>query len=95
VIKTKSVLTGKRCQCPSCKEYFSTTANFDRHRRGIHGVDRACVDPIDAGLVVRQSGSNSFWSMPEPPIPAEIKGRVQAEWFWKGVLAMKEQEETK
>jgi hypothetical protein len=32
----------------------------------------------------------------DPPIPAEIKGRVQAEeWFWKGVLAMKEQEETK
>jgi hypothetical protein len=32
----------------------------------------------------------------DPPIPAEIKGRVQAEWFWKGVLAMKQQtEETK
>jgi hypothetical protein len=28
----------------------------------------------------------------DPPIPAEIKGRVQAEWFWKGVLAMREQE---
>ena len=31
----------------------------------------------------------------DPPIPLEIKGRVQAEWFWKGVLAMKEQEKTK
>lgn len=31
----------------------------------------------------------------DPPIPAEIKGRVQAEWFWKGVLAMKEQEKAK
>lgn len=31
----------------------------------------------------------------DPPIPNEIKGRVQAEWFWKGVLAMREQEETK
>ena len=30
----------------------------------------------------------------DPPIPNEIKGRVQAEWFWKGVLAMK-QEKTK
>ncbi len=26
----------------------------------------------------------------DPPIPDEIKGRVQAEWFWKGVLAMKQ-----
>ncbi len=62
--KTKAALTGKRCQCPSCKEFFSTVANFDRHRRGIHGVDRACIDPAAAGMVVRQSGSNSFWSMP-------------------------------
>ena len=31
----------------------------------------------------------------DPPIPPEIKGQVQAEWFWKGVLAMREQEETK
>jgi hypothetical protein len=56
--------TGKRCQCPSCLEYFSTEANFDRHRRGVHGVDRRCIYPGYAGLVIGQSGANTQWQMP-------------------------------
>jgi len=63
-MRTNAVLTGKRCQCPSCHEYFSVAANFDKHRRGEHGADRHCVNPESVGLVIRQSGSNTFWSAP-------------------------------
>lgn len=27
-------LTGGRCQCPACGEYFSSVREFDRHRVG-------------------------------------------------------------
>jgi hypothetical protein len=27
-------LTGSRCQCPACGEYFASVAAFDRHRVG-------------------------------------------------------------
>ena len=64
-MKTFSTLnTGKRCYCNSCGEYFSTTSNFDRHRKGDHGIDRHCVSPDSIGLEICQSGANTFWSMP-------------------------------
>ncbi|MCL4780333.1 MAG: hypothetical protein KJ049_09090 [Gammaproteobacteria bacterium] len=44
-------LTGKRCCCRGCGEYFSTVANFDKHRR-----NGACVDPATVGLLVDHRG---------------------------------------
>ena len=49
--------------CPTCGEVFSTTANFDKHRKGTHGVDRHCVNPESVGLV--QGGRHGYW-MGEP-----------------------------
>ena len=64
-MKTIATLnTGKRCYCNSCGEYFSTTSNFDRHRKGDHEVKRYCVEPESVGLVIGRSGSNTFWRMP-------------------------------
>lgn len=32
------------CECPTCGRFFSTTANFDRHREGDYGNDtRRCL----------------------------------------------------
>lgn len=61
---TNAKLTGKRCQCPTCKEVFSTEANFTRHRKGTHGVDRHCVDPVSVGLVLSKAHIGGVWSMP-------------------------------
>ena len=63
-MRTNCKLTGKRCQCPGCGEYFSTVSNFDRHRKGKHGVDRHCVDPVSVGLVLGESHGSTFWRMP-------------------------------
>ena len=44
--------TGNQARCTVCGELFSTDANFDRHRKGEHGVNRHCVDPASVGLVL-------------------------------------------
>ena len=36
-------LTGRRCQCCGCGEYFNGERGFDRHRVGVHGVNRRCL----------------------------------------------------
>lgn len=39
-------LGSEQCECPTCKRFFSTTANFDRHREGDYGDDsRRCLSP--------------------------------------------------
>lgn len=53
--------TGKRSQCPTCWEVFSTENNFDRHRKGKHSERRFCVDPAAVGLVRKANGD---WAMP-------------------------------
>lgn len=62
--QTNSTLKGNRCQCPACKEYFSTVANFDRHRRYNEQNQRVCVEPSTVGLVIANRAGNSFWAMP-------------------------------
>lgn len=43
---TAPKLTGNRCLCRGCDEYFSTVGNFDRHRR-----NGECRPPGTVGLV--------------------------------------------
>lgn len=31
---TTRTLTGNRCQCPTCADWFNSTSTFDRHRVG-------------------------------------------------------------
>lgn len=54
-------LTGSRCQCCACGEYFGSTDTFDRHRVGRPGVDRRCMsldEMISAGWAKSARG---FW----------------------------------
>lgn len=45
--------TGLRKEhCPACHETFSTTRAGDAHRKGTPGIDRRCISPADAGLVM-------------------------------------------
>ena len=55
------ILRGDRCQCAACDEYFNSTAAFDKHRRGEHGVDRYCLTPemmLEKGMSRNTAG---FW----------------------------------
>jgi hypothetical protein len=54
-------LTGDRNQCQGCKEFFNSTAAFDKHRTGQHGVDRRCLtagEMTDKGMAKSSTG---FW----------------------------------
>lgn len=54
-------LTGDRNQCQGCKEFFNSTAAFDKHREGRHGVDRRCLTAAemeDKGMAKNAAG---FW----------------------------------
>lgn len=56
-------LTGPRCQCCGCGEYFSRERAFDRHRVGQFGVDRRCLTTSE--LIARGWHRNpaGFWVM--------------------------------
>jgi hypothetical protein len=36
-------LTGNRCQCPTCGEYFNRVSTFDKHRVGSYEAGRRCL----------------------------------------------------
>ena len=64
-------LTGQRNQCPTCAEFFNSTAAFDKHRTGHFGRDRRCMtaDEMRArGMVRREDG---FWRSAENPMWAK------------------------
>lgn len=50
-------LGSSRCLCRACGAYFTTTRNFECHRR-----NGACVDPAAVGLIQRAG----IWSRPPP-----------------------------
>lgn len=45
-------LTGRRCQCAACGDYFNSTSTFDRHRVGYfdsaeHEGSRRCLHALE------------------------------------------------
>jgi hypothetical protein len=54
-------LTGDRNQCPGCDEYFNSTAAFDKHRVGQHGVDRRCLNADQMLAKGMAKNSAGFW----------------------------------
>lgn len=60
-------LGSEMCECPTCGRFFSTTANFDRHRIGAFDDDsRRCLSPAEmtAKGLVEKSG---VWKQ-NPPV---------------------------
>jgi hypothetical protein len=55
-------LTGNRCKCPSCGQYFNSTYAFDTHRIGtFQPMRRMCLTPeqmIEEGMAQSAKG---FW----------------------------------
>lgn len=64
-------LTGGRCQCTACGEYFTSDRTFDKHRVGQFGSDRRCLavaEMVAGGWVKNARG---FWTNVAPQ-PAHI-----------------------
>lgn len=63
-------LTGRRCQCRACGEYFNSVPAFDMHRTGLYMPnERRCLSPeemAEKGMAVNPAG---FWvTQPAPGI---------------------------
>jgi hypothetical protein len=54
-------LSGDRCKCTTCGEYFNSTYAFDRHRTGQHGVDRRCRSRDEMGALGMDKNAKGFW----------------------------------
>jgi hypothetical protein len=54
-------LTGNRCQCTACGEYFNGLTGFDCHRIGEHGVDHRCMTVAEMTGKGWCKSSASFW----------------------------------
>lgn len=58
---TAPKLTGCRCQCCACGEYFGNVVVFDRHRVGRHGVDRRCLSVDEMSAMGWEQNGRGFW----------------------------------
>ena len=56
-------LTGDRCQCSKCKQYFNSTAAFNKHRVGEHRVqgDRRCLSVQEMSERGFQRNLKGYW----------------------------------
>jgi len=54
-------LTGSRCQCCACGNYFGNVDVFDRHRVGEYGTDRRCLSVEEMTVMGWERNERGFW----------------------------------
>ena len=60
-------LTGNRCQCPTCGDYFGSVRGFDRHRIGtVGGPDRRCLTEAELLATGWHRSTRGFLLTPDP-----------------------------
>jgi hypothetical protein len=89
-------LTGSRCQCPACGEYFASVTVFDRHRvgdfaSGEQPSSRRCLTVAEMMAQEWPKNGKGFWLRPVsravysdlggPPSPPPAT-RAKAEPAW-------------
>ena len=70
-MNVRKKLSGDRCRCPTCGEYFNSTGMFDRHRVGRYlPMERRCltVAEMEARGYVQNAGG--FWIRSRRAAPA-------------------------
>lgn len=58
------LLTGNRCKCPHCGEFFNSLSTFDRHRAGNwenRGANRHCLRPEQLTAKGWSKNEAGFW----------------------------------
>ncbi len=54
-------ITGNRCQCAECGEYFNGARPFDIHRAGAHGLNRRCLTVAELEGAGYMRNAAGFW----------------------------------
>ena len=65
-------LTGDRNHCQGCKKYFNSTAAFDKHRTGQHGVDRRCLTEPEMLTKGMAKNAGGYW-VGSPMLIADLR----------------------
>ena len=68
-------LTGNRCQCTACGEYFSRERVFDRHRVGDYGANRRCLTAVE--MTARGWRRNDAGCWINDPLEAAGRARIR------------------
>lgn len=65
-------LTGDRCKCSACGEYFNSTKAFDKHRRGKYMPnERRCLSKEEMEIKKMSLSEKGFWITDKmPSLPA-------------------------
>lgn len=58
---TELKVTHSRCKCTGCYEYFNSTAAFDKHRTGTHGLDRRCMSSEEMREKGMDINADGYW----------------------------------
>ncbi|WP_186118298.1 hypothetical protein [Burkholderia gladioli] len=64
-------LSGDRNQCQGCKQFFNSTAAFDKHRMGAFGIDRRCRSVEEMEAVGMCKNAAGFWITAANPMFAK------------------------
>lgn len=60
-------LTGSRCQCTVCWDYFGSERGFDRHRVGeVGSPNRRCLTASELAAAGWDRDARGFWLQPDP-----------------------------
>lgn len=62
------MLSGDRNECQGCKGRFNSTAAFDKHRTGAHGVDRRCLTPDEMLGIGMSVNGDGYWITKKMPV---------------------------
>lgn len=54
-------LTGQRCECTACGQFFNRVSTFDKHRVGNFGVDRRCLTVDEMRAREWRVNDAGFW----------------------------------
>lgn len=64
---TSQRLTGGRCQCPRCGDYFGSVRGFDRHRIGpVGSANRRCMTAGEMDAAAWARDARGFLLTPDP-----------------------------
>jgi len=59
-------LTGSRCVCRTCGQYFNSVSMFDAHRIGLH-PSRRCLSPFELAQRGYTLNPKGFWIRVQKP----------------------------
>ena len=61
-MNVRKKLSGDRCQCSTCGEYFNSTHAFDRHRTGAYEpLERRCLTATEMEARGMSRNVQGFW----------------------------------